>query len=216
MLEYDDVISVPVVECGEPMCKLPRDIPTLALDPNPDMIPFTGTDIWVRETVGEKLLGVATHLSKTIEGARLVVVYGYRHPTIQQRYFNAALERVKSEAPLLSNAELVRIANRFAAAPEVAGHPSGGAVDVTMEIQGVRADLGSHISHMAPAELIPTFSPLVSEEARRLRMTLREAMMSVGFAPFDGEWWHFSYGDREWAKYYGAATALYDVAAVNS
>jgi D-alanyl-D-alanine dipeptidase len=69
---------------------------------------------------------------------------------------------------------------------------------------------------MAQAELIPTFSPLVSEEARRLRMTLREAMMSGGFAPFDGEWWHFSYGDREWAKYYGAATARYDVAVVST
>jgi D-alanyl-D-alanine dipeptidase len=35
--------------------------------------------------------------------------------------------------------------------------------------------------------------------------------MRQGLAPFDGEWWHFSYGDREWAKYYEEeAAAIYD------
>jgi D-alanyl-D-alanine dipeptidase len=34
-------------------------------------------------------------------------------------------------------------------------------------------------------------------------------MTSVGFAPFDGEWWHFSYGDREWAYFYKKKNALY-------
>ncbi|QQR69366.1 MAG: hypothetical protein IPI58_01405 [Alphaproteobacteria bacterium] len=41
-------------------------------------------------------------------------------------------------------------------------------------------------------------------------------MTSVGFAPFDGEWWHFSYGDREWAKYYGRSHAIYSQIAFSS
>ena len=36
------------------------------------------------------------------------------------------------------------------------------------------------------------------------------AMVSEGFAPFYGEWWHFSYGDREWAAFY-EKEALYDI-----
>ncbi len=35
-------------------------------------------------------------------------------------------------------------------------------------------------------------------------------MLTAGFAPFDGEWWHFSFGDREWARFYGAENALYE------
>lgn len=27
-------------------------------------------------------------------------------------------------------------------------------------------------------------------------------MLSVGFAPCDNEYWHFSYGDERWARYY--------------
>lgn len=55
-----------------------------------------------------------------------------------------------------------------------------------------------------------TFSPFVSREAWEARQLLRRAMMSAGFAPFDGEWWHFSYGDKEWARFYRRPGALYD------
>ena len=41
-------------------------------------------------------------------------------------------------------------------------------------------------------------------------MLLRKIMMQVGFAPYDAEWWHFSYGDREWAFYCKKPYALYD------
>ena len=48
------------------------------------------------------------------------------------------------------------------------------------------------------------------------RMLLRAVMMSAGFAPFVGEWWHFSYGDKEWAKYVGNEVAPYDQLDFNS
>lgn len=41
-------------------------------------------------------------------------------------------------------------------------------------------------------------------------MLLRDCMLRVGFAPFDGEYWHFSYGDREWAFLTGAPASLYN------
>ena len=41
------------------------------------------------------------------------------------------------------------------------------------------------------------------------RMLLRKVMMQAGFAPYDGEWWHFSYGDKEWAYYYKKKKYLY-------
>ena len=50
----------------------------------------------------------------------------------------------------------------------------------------------------------------ISEEARTNRRILREAMMAEGFAPYDGEWWHFCYGDKEWAFYYKKDKALYN------
>jgi D-alanyl-D-alanine dipeptidase len=47
-------------------------------------------------------------------------------------------------------------------------------------------------------------------------MLLRSVMLQAGFAPFDGEWWHFSYGDREWAYYYKKKYALYSQVSLSS
>jgi D-alanyl-D-alanine dipeptidase len=55
-----------------------------------------------------------------------------------------------------------------------------------------------------------TFSPFIDKEAWRNRQLLRRIMTAVGFAPFDGEWWHFSYGDKEWARYYAERAAIYE------
>lgn len=40
-------------------------------------------------------------------------------------------------------------------------------------------------------------------------MLLRDCMLTAGFAPYDGEWWHFSYGERDWAHYYKKPNAIY-------
>jgi D-alanyl-D-alanine dipeptidase len=40
-------------------------------------------------------------------------------------------------------------------------------------------------------------------------------MMQEGFAPFDGEYWHFSYGDKERAYYYCKPYAMYNQVSMN-
>lgn len=37
------------------------------------------------------------------------------------------------------------------------------------------------------------------DQQKENRFLLQDLMLLVGFAPYYGEWWHFSYGDREWA-----------------
>lgn len=54
------------------------------------------------------------------------------------------------------------------------------------------------------------FSPYISATAKQNRLMLRKLMMDTGFAPFDVEWWHYSYGDKEWAKYYAKPVAIYE------
>ena len=56
---------------------------------------------------------------------------------------------------------------------------------------------------------IQVFSKNISKIAKNNRMLLRELMLKNEFAPFDGEWWHFSYGDKEWAYYYQKKAAIY-------
>jgi D-alanyl-D-alanine dipeptidase len=41
-------------------------------------------------------------------------------------------------------------------------------------------------------------------------------MFAAGFVPFWGEWWHFSYGDREGAAFTGRKAALYDAVSLSA
>ena len=42
-------------------------------------------------------------------------------------------------------------------------------------------------------------SDQVTEQQRKNRYILRDAMLACGFAPYECEWWHFAYGERLWA-----------------
>lgn len=110
---------------------------------------------------------------------------------------------------MLSDLEVRRRAHRLVASPDVAGHPTGGAVDVTLRIDGQDLDMGSGVADFSAVDRIGVFSRAVATDVQQRRLLLRQVMLSAGFAPFDGEWWHFSYGDREWASYYGHPLALY-------
>lgn len=50
---------------------------------------------------------------------------------------------------------------------------------------------------------------LASPEQAQRRSLLHDLMVAEDFAPFYGEWWHFSYGDREWAAFYNVEKAMY-------
>jgi D-alanyl-D-alanine dipeptidase/diaminopimelate epimerase len=174
-----------------------------------DMIAYTGLEIFVRETVARKLAVVNKQL-KTKYGLMLKVVYGYRSLEVQTYYFNKKQDELRPNNGQLSPEKLAALAHNFIAVPEVAGHVTGGAIDVTLvNSDGVAYDMGTRIADFTDEDRIKTFGSGITVSQRRFRQILLDEMMSVGFAPFLGEWWHFSYGDKEWAAYYGRTEALY-------
>jgi D-alanyl-D-alanine dipeptidase len=58
-------------------------------------------------------------------------------------------------------------------------------------------------------DVMKTFSKRITPQQIANRMFIHDAMLAEGFAPFYGAWWHFMYGDREWAAFVGEKTALY-------
>ena len=61
----------------------------------------------------------------------------------------------------------------------------------------------------ADAGRIKTFGENLTGQQISNRMALFQAMTTAGFMPFFGEYWHFMYGDREWAYFSGLGESLY-------
>ncbi len=209
ILTYQELLTVLPGENNEPLISLNSVCPDIICKyEKTDMIPLTGNDIYVRKTVAEKLCRVQERIKKISSEFQLRVVYGYRHPNIQKKYFNKKKQELL-EKENISDENIDAVVHNFIAVPEVAGHPTGGALDLTIVKNGKMVDMGTEIADYSDEEKIKTYSINITSEQMKNRMILHDAMLSEKFAPFYGEWWHFSHGDREWAYFYGEEKSIY-------
>lgn len=204
MLGYADYANVSVKPCNEPLVPIPNTNNLTARQIDKQMLRYTGKQVYVREGVLERLEMAAKLLATYDKSLQLEVVYGYRALKIQRQLFEKYKATLQDQ---YSGEALLAATHRLIAVPEVAGHPAGAAVDIQILKEGVPLNFGTKIWEFAPDSF--TFSPFIFREAWENRQILRRAMLQAGFAPFDGEWWHFSYGDKEWARYHGNSDAIY-------
>lgn len=164
--------------------------------------------VLVRKQVYAKLLEAAKVLKETNPNYRLHVVYGYRSLEKQQEYFYDIYNKMKDV--IKDEDELLEYVHKRIAVPDVAGHPTGGAADLEIydSAQDKMLDFGSTILDYDDIKC-NYYNDDLSEEAKANRKLLRDVMLSQNFAPFNGEWWHYCYGDKEWAFYYKKDKALY-------
>ncbi len=209
IITYQEVKKILPGENKEPLinvCYYDSDI--IAKHKKNDMIPYTGKRIFVRDTVAKKLATINKRLKKHYK-LRIKVVYGYRHPNIQKKYFREKRDELQNLNPSLSNEELDTLTHNFVAVPLVAGHPTGGAIDVTLtNKKGKNLDMGTKLFELKNKK-IKTFAKGLSKKQQENRILLHDVLTKENFAPFYGEWWHFSYGDREWACFYERKKSLY-------
>lgn len=207
MVRFQDLLRVPVLENGDSFTKLTtiksRYSPLLD-----DMRSITGKTIITRAHVAKRLEAAQRLLKNVNSDYELFVTYGYRCTEVQIEYFLRELNQTQKffEDPL----DLYEEIFRKIAVPTVAGHPTGGAIDITIIDNATKQslDFGSDLYDFKTKNCY-TFSPYISHAGKANRMLLRSCLMDVGFAPFNGEWWHFSYGDKEWAYYYKKPNAIY-------
>lgn len=126
---------------------------------DPNMATYTGNAIYVRETVIEKLGEVSTKLSNLDDNLALEVVYGYRALSIQTALFEKFHDELSAQ---YSGADLMEAVHRLVAVTDVAGHPTGGAVDVQLLKSGSPLSMGTKIWEFVSDAY--TFSPYVSRE----------------------------------------------------
>lgn len=209
--KYKDLLNIKTIDNEEIMVNLTQSYPDFDCKyQNQDMIPYLGEDIWVRQAVASKLQKISDNLKKIKPDYKLKIVYGFRHPEIQRSYFEKRKENLRMKNLNMNEDDLNEIANSMTAFPETAGHPTGGAVDITITTNLGDLDMGTNISDFSDAEKIKTYSENITIDQKYNRKMLHDLMVEENFAPFYGEWWHFSYGDKEWAWFYNKESALYD------
>lgn len=209
ILTYDDSMHFPAGSSNEILTDVRTYDDTIISEYlKTDMLDITGEFIYLRDTLSRKLSDVNATLKKG--GMVLKIAYGYRHPEVQTKYFENRRAILQSAQPDLNDEQLDRLTHNFVAVPSIGGHPAAAAIDLTIVNfeTNKELDMGTGIADYRDPLLIQTYDERVTDSVMENRMILHDAMVAEEFAPFYGEWWHFSYGDREWAAFYNKE-ALY-------
>ncbi len=181
---------IPLKENGDPLVDLREFAPSLRIY-RPQTIPYA------RLEVAEMAQRATESLPK---GMFLAVVDAWRPFARQRRIYEFMLRCAQEAFPHRTHASLRRTVCRWVAPIDQKsppGHCTGAALDVWLvDEAGEVIDVTSPYDRFHAA---PTYALGLSEEARRNREILIEAMLGAGFSNCRDEWWHYSYGDAGWA-----------------
>ena len=140
------------------------------------------------------------------------LIYDTLRPlAVQRALFEDYKGKLAAEHPELDEAELEERTSEFVARPvkdalRPSSHQTGGAVDLTLLKGGQAVDMGTEFDEFAPVAHAAHFErPGMDAAVRDNRRLLHNVMREAGFTHYEGEWWHFDYGDRQWAACLGCA-----------
>lgn len=205
LLNDPRVREVPVNDCGEQLVSVDGIDERIAVDRSRSEIASNYDRFcYARESVTGMLRRAVSFLPRDVD---FLVKEIYRPYSRQVRSFEEGLEFYRESNPELNEEALRELACQYVAPPEVAGHPTGGAVDIVLIQDGKELDMGTKFNDepVAPENLTYTDCPFIAPEQRANRQMLSRAMESAGFVNYPAESWHFSYGDPYWALITGNA-----------
>lgn len=146
------------------------------------------------------------------QGISLIVYEAYRPMQEQIRLWDGVVAQKKQEYPHLKtdSEEFIALCNIFAANPyrQGSGHQSGAAVDVSLvDANGKELDMGGEVRGFSDTAEFDCQE--ISAQAKQNRQILKSALEQVGMINYPSEWWHYSFGDRLWAKLTGSTLAIF-------
>lgn len=144
-------------------------------------------------------------------GCHFMIFEAYRPLKKQESLWHQTYSTLEKKYPDLNKEQMQLLCENFVANPYDgigSGHQAACALDLTLcDAAGVEFDMGTKMQEMN--EKTKTLSPDVTQSQMKNRLTLKNALENVGFVNYPAEWWHFSYGDHQWAYLLGRKDAFF-------
>lgn len=209
--------SVNITDDGEPLVALDMSVFSFET-PHPYQAlgaPYGDFGPWfLRKSVCKRLVDAQRRLHMLKPNWKLHLLDAWRPLAVQAFMVEHTNELIRRECPELSDeARMERVLTYWAPPNEdpkrPPPHSTGAAVDLTLKDEhGNVVDMGSPFDEPTPRSWPDHF--LKSDPAvHQRRMCLARVMHDAGFVGHRQEWWHFSFGDRAWAREMDFASACY-------
>lgn len=168
-------------------------------------IPAASRDLFLRQGVAGKIVKIAEKLPNHLF---LVLIDGWRAYETQLFLYKRAIADFRRKGH--SEEKIKKEICHFVAYPSrnvenAAPHYTGGAIDLTLSDGDKWLIMGTGFDDFTKKSYLGYYeekSGLSDNErlARDHRRFLQNMMESAGFTHNPTEWWHYSFGDRVWAR----------------
>ena len=196
--------KIQIADNHEPLVKVRDYCPKVVID-----VRF-GREAYLRKTIAEMLHKASKYLP---EGIQFILHDAWRPKKIQDRLRVNFEKRLRAMHPELSGRAFEDQLDKYVAPSSgywASGHMCGGAVDIRLIKKGRRLPMKDrkNLSYEENALSVQSKLPKYIQKNRKI---LSKALTKAGFCNIPHEFWHWSYGDKEWAIHTGRKTAFYGV-----
>lgn len=168
-------------------------------------MPGTSSDLFLRETVAEKIIRVARRLPADLH---LVLIDGWRSYEMQSFIYDETIKGfvLQGYSQHKIEEEIVKyVAFPAKSLDNPAPHYSGGAIDLTIADEKGWIDMGTgfdDFTDKASSDYYESDQELAETDRkiRDNRRYLKKLMEEEDFVYNPTEWWHYSFGERAWAR----------------
>jgi len=165
--------------------------------------------IFVRETVKKKILNINNNLKN--KGYYLSLKIWYRPLEVQKKLFNTIFQYFENKYKEDKNPQEIydeTIQMISDPSKNFSPHVTGWAVDVVLYNKSWKiVDMWCPVNFIWEKSYLTTTD--ITEKQKENRNILTDNFLEWGFSCLCSEWWHFSYWDPYWAKFYWKKEALY-------
>jgi D-alanyl-D-alanine dipeptidase len=204
--------TIQVVENYEPLMSI-CDLVDAEIKMKPQRREYAKEDaLYARKSVCYMLKEAAKNLP---EGYKFVIFDAFRPIEYQEMRFNKVLSEIMQKNPGMNYEEARKETFIYVFPPSrdpkrPPAHSTGGAIDIAIKNErGEMLDFGCAYGDFNNPAVHTNVCETLTGEQKSNRKFLIESLVKAGFSSYPGEWWHFMYGDREWAAYEEKPNAVY-------
>jgi D-alanyl-D-alanine dipeptidase len=193
-------MNIRIVECGEKLVEIKTICPAIH-------IRYNGK-AYLRKTVAEMLAKAQENLPN---GYKFVIRSAWRSPKEQKVSEKRVRNRIEKQHPNWTSNRVHRELRKFVAPTKglhASGHLAGAAIDLDLKKNEITVPLRCHkISFQENAK---PFHHKLPNHIKINRQIMHDALNKSGLSNYPHEYWHWSYGDIEWAKVNKKDIAIYE------
>jgi D-alanyl-D-alanine dipeptidase len=205
--------KIEIKECNDKLVPLGLAPDKIVVSPQYFIQKIDGAlaESYTRETIYHKLIEASKYLPC---GYRFVIFDTWRPLKVQQSLFDILKDELRKKYPSDSDEEITNKTLVYVALPswdakKPSPHNTGGAVDLTIaDEDGLLLKMGTEFDDPSIKtktiyyeEKLAKGAELNPEEIEVLknRRLLYHIMTGVGFTNYVDEWWHYDFGNQNWA-----------------